>query len=173
MSINDILNNKALIPFLMYFVVIPLVLSHIYYKIKNKIKNKHKENATKELFKKELLANISGRMLPISEKESDILVCVKNRSPFDILAIEIYVEEYNIYGQKLNLRENPYLIIEETISNGETKNFKLTTSGEMVKKTHLYFYSVYYSDNTFWGCKEADQKTITSNSYLLILPESN
>ena len=91
---------------------------------------------------------------------------IKNNSSKDIVAIKFYVQYYNVYGEKItSILDANKLYSDNTITSGSTKSLAWTFYENKIKFLDLYLYSVYYSDGTEWGDRNATKSTILSKGW--------
>jgi hypothetical protein len=96
----------------------------------------------------------------------ELTVSIENTSDKDIAAVKFYAIAYDVYGEEIKgfLAQN-ILTTDTTIKAGTTESRAwqfLTTNTKTVK---LYVYSIYYTDGTEWGDREAVKSTILENAY--------
>ena len=96
---------------------------------------------------------------------TSISVSIKNTTNKDISAIKFYVVPYNVYGEVLNdWLTQDRLSTDSTIAAGTTVTRNWQFLNDEIKTVDLYVYSVYFSDGTEWGDKEATKTVILKNS---------
>lgn len=94
-----------------------------------------------------------------------ISLSIKNESNKDISAIKFFVVPYNVYGEVLNdWLTQERLSTDSTIKAGETDTRTWQFLDDNIKTIDLYVYSVYFSDSTEWGDKEATKTVILKNA---------
>ena len=172
MSINDLLNDESLIPALIILVIIIFTLKFIIEFIVfifNSIKNYLTDLYVKPSFEKQLAVSIKGEFLSTDDNESQITININNNSNLDILAIEFYVEEFDIYGKKIEFEDDLCFVIDTPIESNCNKSFKHKIKSNNTTKINFYFFSIYYNDNTYWGNKKASKKVILEKGYRLTL----
>ena len=98
----------------------------------------------------------------------ELTISLTNTSGRDIAAIEFYAVPYNVYGEELNnwMTQNR-LYTDTAIPAGQSTNISYQLIDSSVKTVKLYVYSVYFSDGTQWGNKDATVSTILSQGALI------
>lgn len=98
----------------------------------------------------------------------ELSISITNTSGRDIAAIKFYAVPYNVYGEELNnwMSENR-LYTDTAIPAGQSTNISYQLIDSSVKTVKLYVYSVYFSDGTQWGNKDATVSTILSQGALI------
>jgi len=106
----------------------------------------------------------------IAEMGSDIIgqptvtVSIKNTSDKDISAIKFYAVPLNVYGEELKgIWAQNELYTDNTIVAGGSDSRTWQFLEDEVKSVKLYVYSVYFSDGTEWGDKDATKSVILKN----------
>ena len=94
-----------------------------------------------------------------------LTISVKNTSNKDISAIKFYALPLDVYGDEINsIYSMNYLYTDDTIKAGKSDSCSYQFLDNEVKKVELYVYSVYFSDGTEWGDKDATKSTILKNA---------
>ena len=94
-----------------------------------------------------------------------VTVEITNTSDKDISAIQFYAIPYDVYGEELTgIFTYNKLTTDDTIPAGtsDTRTWQLLDTD--VKTVRLYVFSVYFSDGTEWGNKDAGKSTILENA---------
>ena len=90
-----------------------------------------------------------------------ITVSITNTAEQDIKAIQFYAVPLNVYGEELKgIFTQNKLSTDDTIAAGSSTSCNWQFLDNEVKSVKLYVYSVYFSDGTEWGDKEATKSTI-------------
>lgn len=88
-------------------------------------------------------------------------VSVSNTSDKDIAAVKFYFVPIDVYGDEITKwTSQNYLYSDTAIPAGGSNSFEYQFIEDSVKKGELYLYSVYFSDGTEWGNKDAGRSTI-------------
>lgn len=94
----------------------------------------------------------------------ELNVSIRNTTDKDISAIQFYVVPYDVYGEEItNWMSQNKLYTDETISAGKSDTRTFSFIDASVKTVKLYAYSVYFSDGSEWGNKDAAKSVITNN----------
>lgn len=106
----------------------------------------------------------------IAEMGSDIIgqptvtVSIQNTSDKDINAIKFYAVPLNVYGEEIKgIWAQNELYTDNTIVAGGSDSCTWQFLEDEVKSVKLYVYSVYFSDGTEWGNKDATKSVILKN----------
>ena len=90
-----------------------------------------------------------------------LTVSVSNVSDKEISAIKFYFVPLDVYGEEIKgWTSQNYLYTDEAIPSGSSNSCEYQFIEDSVKKGKLYVYSVYFSDGTEWGNKDATKSTI-------------
>ena len=94
-----------------------------------------------------------------------LTVRVQNNAPVDVAAIQFYAVPYDAYGEEITgwTREDR-LYTDRTIPAGGSDTVEFQFIEDSVKTVRLYVYSVYFTDGTEWGDRNATEKTILSEA---------
>ena len=88
-------------------------------------------------------------------------VSVSNTSDKDIAAVKFYFVPIDVYGDEITKwTSQNYLYSDTARPAGGSNSFEYQFIEDSVKKGELYLYSVYFSDGTEWGNKDAGRSTI-------------
>ena len=91
----------------------------------------------------------------------ELTVTIKNTSEKEISAIKFYAVPYDVYGEEIkNWTTQKELYTDESIPVNSTKTVSYQLIEQSVKTVKLYVYSVYFSDGTEWGDKDATETKI-------------
>lgn len=94
-----------------------------------------------------------------------VSVSIKNISDKDISAIKFYAVPLDVYGEELKgIFAMNHLTTDDTIVAGKSETRSWQFLDQEVKTIKLYVYSVYFSDGTEWGDREATKSTILKNA---------
>lgn len=98
----------------------------------------------------------------------ELTISIKNTTHKDISAIQFYVVPYDVYGDEITgwMRQNK-LYTDTSIGVGKSTSIKYQFLDDNVKTVKLYVYSVYYSDGSEWGDKNATRATILDSGMLI------
>lgn len=88
-------------------------------------------------------------------------ISISNISKKEISAIKFYFVPLDVYGEEIKgWTSQNYLYSDEAILSGGSDSCEFQFIEDSVKKGRLYVYSVYFSDGTEWGNKDATKSTI-------------
>ena len=96
----------------------------------------------------------------------ELTITVKNVSGKDIAAIQFLAVPYDVYGEEIkSFASQENLYTDDIIRAGAQKQihygpFLLSN----IKSVKLYVYSIYYTDGTYWGNKNASRSHILKNA---------
>lgn len=96
----------------------------------------------------------------------EIKCTLKNNTDKEIAAIKLYFVPRNVYGEDVNsIFTTNELYTDNTIAPGAScsRNWQLLDSE--IKSGDVYVYSVYFSDGTEWGDKDASVSDIKKYAY--------
>lgn len=94
-----------------------------------------------------------------------VSVSITNTSDKDISAIKFYALPFDVYGEELKgIFTTNYLSTDNTITAGNSKSIFWQFLDNNVKTVKLYIYSVYFSDGSEWGDREATKSVILQNA---------
>lgn len=92
-------------------------------------------------------------------------IVVTNNSDKDIAAIRFYIINYDVYGKEINnFLTDSILDTDTKIVSGDTEDFLWQFLEQDVKMVKLFVYSVYYTDGSEWGDKDAIKSEILKNA---------
>ncbi len=95
-------------------------------------------------------------------------ISITNTTEKDIAAIQFYAIPYDVYGNEITgWTSQNKLYTDNGISAGQTKSIHYDFIEDSIKTVKLYVYSVYFSDGTEWGDKDATKSTILSNGAII------
>lgn len=99
-----------------------------------------------------------------------VTVSITNNTDTDISAIKFYAVPLNVYGEEVKgfLSQNE-LQTDDTIVAGSTDTRTWQFLDDDVKTVKLYVYSVYFSDGTQWGDKDATKSVILKNALEILV----
>ncbi len=97
--------------------------------------------------------------------QPEVSISITNTTAKDISAIKFYTVPFDVYGKEIKgiFAEN-YLSTDDTISAGESATRSWQFLDSDVKTIKLYVYSVFFSDGTEWGDREATRSVILKNA---------
>ena len=91
----------------------------------------------------------------------EINITVTNTTNKEISAIQFYAVPFDVYGEEINSWTTQSRLYTDTpIAAGETTTLSYSLIEDSVKSVTLYLYSVYFSDQTEWGDRDASSSTI-------------
>lgn len=112
----------------------------------------------------------------IAEMGTDIIgqptvsVSITNTTDKDISAIKFFAIPLDVYGEELKgVFTMDKLATDDTISAGKSDTRTWQFLDREVKKIKLYVYSVYFSDGTEWGDRDATKSVIRKNALEIIV----
>ena len=92
---------------------------------------------------------------------AELNISVKNTADKEIAAVKLYAIPQNVYGDEIDSWFAPREILYDTAIPAEGCGcFTHSFLDESVKTVTLYVYSVYFSDGTEWGDRNAKKATI-------------
>lgn len=95
----------------------------------------------------------------------EIELTITNTTDKEIAAIQFYSVPYNVYGEEIDSWMTQHRLYTDTpIAAGETITISYSLIEDSVKSVTLYVYSVYFSDQTEWGDREASSSTIRTSA---------
>lgn len=98
----------------------------------------------------------------------ELSISISNATDKDISAIKFYAVPYNVYGEEITgWTSQNNLYTDTTIPAGGSNTVQYQFIENSVKTVKLYVYSVYFSDGTEWGNKDATKTTILKNGALI------
>lgn len=107
----------------------------------------------------------------IAEMGTDIIgqpivsVSITNTTDKDISAIKFYAVPFDVYGEELDgVFSTNKLDTDDTIEAGQSDTRSWQFLDADVKTIKMYVYSVYFSDGTEWGDREATRSVILENA---------
>ena len=94
-----------------------------------------------------------------------LTVRIQNNAPVDVAAIQFYAVPYDAYGEEIDgwMRQDE-LYTDSTIPAGGSDTVEFQFIEDSVKTVRLYVYSVYFTDGTEWGDRDATEATILSKA---------
>ena len=99
-----------------------------------------------------------------------VSVSITNTTDKDISAIKFYVVPIDVYGEELKgIFTMNRLSTDDTIEAGKSDTRSWQFLDSEVKTIKLYVYSVYFSDGSEWGDREATKSVILKNSLEIIV----
>lgn len=97
-----------------------------------------------------------------------LTVNIKNTTNKEIAAIRFYAVPYDVYGEEVTgIFAQHNLYTDDAIAAGGSDSCEWQFIEQEVKTVKLYVYSVYFSDGTEWGNKDATKSQILKNGLLI------
>lgn len=97
-----------------------------------------------------------------------LTVNVNNITSKEIAAIQFYAVPLNVYGEEITgIFAQNNLYTDDSIVAGKSASCSWQFLDSNVKTVKLYVYSVYFSDGTEWGDKDATRAQILKNGLLI------
>ena len=98
-----------------------------------------------------------------------IIISIENTSQKDIAAIQFYGVPYDVYGEEITgFMVSNRLEYDDLIPAGASEQLSYSLSFmEDTKKMTLYVYSIYFSDGSEWGDRDASTATILKKGAIL------
>ena len=95
----------------------------------------------------------------------ELTISITNVTDKEIAAIKFYAIPYDVYGEEIKgLTTQKNLYTDSPIYAGETTTRSYQLSEQSVKTVKLYVYSVYFSDGTEWGDRNASSSKIIKSA---------
>ena len=115
-------------------------------------------------------AEIGNNIIDLPE----ISMTVTNTTDKEIAAIKFYAVPYDVYGDEIEgWTTQKELYTDAPIAAGETTSLSYQLIEQSVKTVKLYVYSVYFSDGTEWGDKDATSTKILSGAPVIPVEVKN
>ena len=95
----------------------------------------------------------------------ELKITITNTTDKEIAAIKFYAVPFDVYGEEIDgwtTQKNLYT--DTAIPAGSTTTISYQFIEQSVKTVTLYVYSVYYSDGTEWGNRDASASQIISSA---------
>ena len=100
----------------------------------------------------------------------EITITVTNTTDKEIAAIQFYAVPYDVYGDEIKgWSAQNWLYTDTAIPAGDTTVLSFQLIEESVKSVKLYVYSVYFSDGTEWGDKDATSSQILKEAPTIVV----
>ena len=101
-------------------------------------------------------------------------ISIQNTTSKEISAIQFYAVPYDVYGDEIRgWTSQNKLYTDTAISAGDSTSISYQFIEDSVKMVDLYVYSVYFSDGTEWGDKDATKsKILEKGAKIEVAPES-
>lgn len=97
-------------------------------------------------------------------------VSVSNTSDKEVAAVKFYFVPLDVYGDEITKwTSQNYLYSDTAIPVGGYDSFEYQFIEDSVKKGELYLYSVYFSDGTEWGNKDATKSTAIDSGLQIVV----
>lgn len=94
----------------------------------------------------------------------ELTISITNTTEKEISAIQFYAVPCDVYGDEITgWTSQNKLYTDTAIGVGKSDTITYQFIEDSVKTLKLYVYSVYFSDGTEWGNKDATKSTILSN----------
>lgn len=98
----------------------------------------------------------------------ELTISITNTTSQDISAIRFYAVPYDVYGDEITGWTTQHkLYTDTTIEAGKSTSISYQFIEDRIKTIKLYVYSIYFSDGTEWGDKEAAKSTILKNGAVI------
>lgn len=98
----------------------------------------------------------------------ELTIVVKNTTEKDIAAVKFYAVPCDVYGDEIKgWTRQDHLYTDTTIAPGDTDTLVYQFIENTVKTVKLYVYSVYFTDGTEWGDKDATTSDIVKNGKII------
>lgn len=95
-------------------------------------------------------------------------ISITNTSDKEISAIQFYAVPYDVYGEEITgWTSQNKLYTDTAIAAGESTSIEYQFIEDSVKTVKLYVYSIYFSDGSEWGDKEAWESVILDNGAII------
>ena len=96
----------------------------------------------------------------------ELTVSITNTTNKDISAIQFYAVPCDVYGDEITgWTSQNKLYTDTSIGAGESTSITYQFIEDTVKTVELYVYSVYFSDGSEWGNRNASTREIKNYSY--------
>ncbi|MBS4960118.1 MAG: zinc ribbon domain-containing protein [Clostridiales bacterium] len=106
----------------------------------------------------------SGQMGSSIIDYPELTISITNTTEKEISAIKFYAVPYDVYGDEIvKWSSQNNLYTDTSIAAGSSTSIYYQFIEDSVKTIKLYVYSVYFSDGTEWGDKDATESTILEN----------
>ena len=90
----------------------------------------------------------------------ELTISIFNPTEKDVAAVQFYSVPYDVYGDEITgWTSQNKLYTDSTIGAGQSSTISYQFIEDSVKTVKLYIYSVYFTDGTEWGDKEATKST--------------
>lgn len=98
----------------------------------------------------------------------ELTISITNTTEKEISAIQFYAVPYDVYGDEITgWTSQNRLYTDTAIGAGQSDTLTYQFIEDRVKTLDLYVYSVYFSDGTEWGDKNASESTILNSGKLI------
>lgn len=98
----------------------------------------------------------------------ELTISIKNTTKKDISAIKFYAVPCDVYGDEIKgWTSQNNLYTDSAIGAGKSTSITYQFIEDSVKTVKLYVYSVYFTDGSEWGDKDATKSTILDNGVLI------
>lgn len=98
----------------------------------------------------------------------ELTISITNTTDKTISAIQFYAVPYDVYGDEITgWTSQNHLYTDTSIAPGASDSATYQLIEDSVKTVKLYVYSVYFSDGTEWGNKDATKSTILDNGAII------
>lgn len=89
-----------------------------------------------------------------------------NNTDKEIAAIKLYFDPVDVYGEEVSTIFTSNVLVTDTyISSGASHSTSWQMLDEEIKSGDVYVYSVYFTDGSEWGNKDASTREIKNYSY--------
>ena len=98
----------------------------------------------------------------------ELTISISNTTNKEISAIQFYAVPFDVYGDEITgWTSQNKLYTDSAIGAGASDSLTYQFIEDSVKTVKLYVYSVYFSDGSEWGDKDATKSTIINNGALI------
>lgn len=98
----------------------------------------------------------------------ELTISISNTTSKEISAIQFYAVPYDVYGDEITgWTSQNKLYTDDAIGAGASDSLIYQFIEDSVKTVKLYVYSVYFSDGSEWGDKDATESMIINNGALI------
>lgn len=124
------------------------------------------ETSILEKFAEPCPVKISSSMYDNIIGMPEIKCILKNNTDKEITAIKFHFSPKDVYGEEVNsIFTTNWLYTDNPIAAGESSSSNWQLMESSIKSGDIYVYSVYFSDNTEWGDRNASVSDIKKYAY--------
>ena len=118
------------------------------------------QNTQESAFSGECPISASAQMVSSVIGYPELTISISNPTEKDVAAVQFYSVPYDVYGDEITgWTSQNKLYTDSTIGAGQSSTISYQFIEDSVKTVKLYVYSVYFTDGTEWGDKEATKST--------------